>query len=194
MGAAANFAFCNRQVITHFVRVAFREVLQRPDLEMPLLYDVAHNIAKFETHVVDGVERQLVVHRKGATRALGPGHPDLPPKYQSTGQPVLVGGSLGTASYVLVGTREAAEKSFASTCHGAGRVMSRTKATREVCLADVKQDLQAQGIEVKAAGRGTLLEEAPETYKDIEQVVTACASAGISKRVARCVPICVVKG
>jgi tRNA-splicing ligase RtcB len=194
MGCAANFAFCNRQVITHFVRAVFRDVLQRPELEMPLVYDLSHNIGKFETHMIDGSPRELFVHRKGATRAFGPGHPAIPERYRGVGQPVLVGGSLGTASYVLVGTAEAMERSIGSSCHGAGRTLSRTKASREVNLSAVKQDLAARGIEVKAAGRDTLLEEAPETYKDIERVVSACASAGISKRVARLVPLAVVKG
>ncbi|KAH0787905.1 RtcB family protein [Histomonas meleagridis] len=194
MGAAANFAWCNRQVIMHFVRDSFKRVMKRDDLEMHLIYDVAHNIAKIEKHVVDGVEKEFVVHRKGATRAFGPGREEIPEKYRAIGQPVLVGGSLGTASYILLGTDADKNKSFGSTCHGAGRTMSRSKALREITSQKIKGELKEKGIEVRAANNKTVIEEAPENYKDIEQVVEACQIVGVSSKVARLVPIGVIKG
>ncbi|OHS95859.1 tRNA-splicing ligase RtcB [Tritrichomonas foetus] len=194
MGAAANFAWCNRQIITHFVRKAFSDVFQRDDIEMNLIYDVAHNIAKVEKHVVDGVEREFIVHRKGATRAFGPGRSEIPEKYREVGQPVLIGGSLGTASYILAGTKESMDLAFGSTCHGAGRMLSRQKALRSLNEEAIKSDLNTKGIEFRAATKTSLIEEAPEAYKDVELVVEACQTVGASKKVARLLPIGVIKG
>lgn len=194
MGAAANFAWCNRQIITHFVRVAFKEVFKDENLEMHLIYDVSHNIAKVEKHVVDGVEKEFIVHRKGATRSFGPGRKEIPIKYRKIGQPVLVGGSLGTASYILLGTDPSKNKAFGSTCHGAGRTMSRSKASREINPDEIKTELEDRGIEIRAANNKTVIEEAPITYKDIEEVVEACDTVGVSSKVARLLPIGVIKG
>ena len=195
MGAACNFAWCNRQIITHFVRTAFKEVLQRDDLQMDLIYDVAHNIAKIEKHVVDGVEKEFIVHRKGATRSFGSDRKsEIPIKYRNIGQPVLIGGSMGTASYILVGTPEDVNNSFGSTCHGAGRTMSRSKAAREIDPNEIEKKLTEKGIEMRAANPKTITEEAPESYKNIEDVIEACDRVGLSKKVARLVPIGVIKG
>ena len=194
MAAASNFAWANRQMITYFVRKSFEEVLERKDIKLDLLYDVAHNIAKIEKHVVDGVEHEYVVHRKGATRSFGPGREEIPEKYRHIGQPVLIGGSMGTASYVLLGTDEAMKKTFGSTCHGAGRSLSRSKASRDIDENHVKQELMEAGVSFKAAGTKTLMEEAPETYKDIDEVISVCETVGISKKVARTVPVGVIKG
>lgn len=194
MGAAANFAWCNRQIITHFVRVAFKEVFKDEELEMHLIYDVSHNIAKIEKHVVEGVEREFIVHRKGATRAFGPGREEIPAKYRKIGQPVLVGGSLGTASYILLGTDSSKNRAFGSTCHGAGRTMSRSRASREINPDEIKTELDDRGIEFRAANNKTVIEEAPVTYKDIEQVVETCDTVGLSSKVARLLPIGVIKG
>jgi tRNA-splicing ligase RtcB len=188
MAAAANYAWCNRQVITHFARQAFRETLHRDDIAMDLVYDVAHNIAKVEVH--DG--RELIVHRKGATRAFPPGAPELPQRYRAVGQPVLVGGSMGSASYVLVGTSE--NRAFASTCHGAGRAMSRSRAGRVLSPEETQRELTQKGIAFMAACQRTVVEEAPETYKDVEQVVEVCHIVGLSRKVARLVPLGVIKG
>lgn len=196
MGAAINFAFCNRQIITHFVRAAFNEVFKDKNnqLQLKLLYDVAHNIAKVEKHLVNGIEMNLLVHRKGATRAFGPGSKDIPEKYRSFGQPVIVGGSMGTASYILIGTQGAEKTTFGSTCHGAGRVMSRSKGKRDINAKKVVAELASKGIELVTASKDTILEEAPETYKDIEQVVNACKTVNISQKVVRLVPLGVIKG
>lgn len=194
MGAAANFAWCNRQVIMHFVRKAFIDVIGREDLEMNLIYDVAHNIAKLEKHVIDGEEHEFIIHRKGATRAFGPGRPEIPAKYQEIGQPVLIGGSMGTASYILIGSEDSMRETFGSTCHGAGRTMSRSKANRELTVEAIRTQLSDKGVTLRAANKNTILEEAPESYKDIEQVVEACHIAGISRKVARLVPLGVIKG
>jgi tRNA-splicing ligase RtcB len=193
MGAAANFAFANRQVITHCVRAAFRKVVAQ-EVEMPLLYEVAHNIAKIEKHTAAGREREFIVHRKGATRAFALGRPEIPEKFRQIGQPVLVGGSFGTASYVLVGTDGAMRQTFGSTCYGAGRAVSRTRAGREVDPDAVMAELEKRGIEIKAAAEETIVEEAPENYKDVHAVVAACAAAAISKPVAKLAPIAVIKG
>jgi tRNA-splicing ligase RtcB len=194
MGNAANFAWCNRQVIMHFARESLRAVFPMADLQMDLVYDVAHNIAKIERHEIDGVEREFVVHRKGATRAFGPGSLEIPEKYREVGQPVLIGGSMGTASYVLAGNGDAAQLSFGSTCHGAGRAMSRTRASHAFKADRIKKMLADQGIEFRAVSKETIVEEAPETYKDIDQVVEACQTVGISRKVARLVPLGVIKG
>ncbi len=193
MGAAANFAFANRQLITHHVRAAFQKALGR-DALVRVVYDVCHNIAKRERHVVDGVERELLVHRKGATRALPPGDPRLPEEVRASGQPVLVPGDMGRYSYVLVGTATAAREAFASCCHGAGRVLSRKAATRAAGTRDIRAELAAQGIEVRAASRETVVEEMPEAYKDVADVVDVVAGAGLAAKVARLRPLAVVKG
>jgi tRNA-splicing ligase RtcB len=196
MAAAANYAWANRQIIMHWTREVFRKVfLKSPqDLGMELIYDVAHNIAKVEEHKVNGKPIRVCVHRKGATRAFPPGHPDIPEEYKDIGQPVLVPGDMGTGSYLLVGTEKALEETFGSTCHGAGRVLSRTAAKKEVSGTAVQSELRDRGIIVKAASRGVLAEEAPQAYKDVNQVVKVCHEAGISLKVARMRPIGVIKG
>ncbi|MGQ4808037.1 RNA-splicing ligase RtcB [Candidatus Entotheonellaceae bacterium PAL068K] len=196
MYSAANFAFANRQLATHWVRQSFEQVLQRPpgDLRLEVIYDVCHNIGKFETHLVDGQPRRLCVHRKGATRALPPGHPQLPAVYRSLGQPVLIPGDMGRYSYVLIGTSRGGEETFASSCHGAGRLMSRTQAKKSGRGRAIGRELEERGIYVRAAGRATLMEERPEAYKDVSDVVDVVDSAGISKKVAQLRPIGVIKG
>lgn len=161
---------------------------------MQLIYDVAHNIAKLEKHKIDGVERELIVHRKGATRAFPPGSEEIPEKYRSIGQPVLIGGSYGTASYILVGTQQSMDVAFGSTCHGAGRVISRQRALKCVFEKKLQRELQSKGIEIRAASKETIIEEALETYKDIEEVVSTCETVGLSKKVARLLAIGVIKG
>lgn len=161
---------------------------------MDLIYDVAHNIAKIEKYVINGKEKSLCVHRKGATRAFGPGHPALPAKYKNTGQPVIIPGDMGRNSYLLVGTKKAEEETFGSACHGAGRLKSRTAATKSINVNTLLKDLESKGIIVKASGRGTLVEEAPEAYKDVNEVVAVVHNAGISKRVCRMRPVGVIKG
>ncbi len=196
MSAAANFARANRHVLTDAVRQGFEQVLSRSarKLGMHLVYDVAHNLAKMEEYEVGGRRRQLCVHRKGATRSFGPGHPELPDRYRPVGQPVTIPGSMGTASYVLAGTAEAAERSFSSTCHGAGRAMSRTAAKKVMGGAELKKSLEGRGITVAASQWRLLAEEAPYAYKDVSQVVEACEGAGLSRTVARLRPVGVVKG
>ncbi|HHY32081.1 MAG TPA: RtcB family protein [Firmicutes bacterium] len=196
MACAANYAWANRQCIMHWTREAFAKVFRRSpeDLGMELIYDVAHNIAKIEDHVVDGKRRRVCVHRKGATRAFPAGHPDVPADYRETGQPVLVPGDMGRNSYLLVGTQRAMEETFGSTCHGAGRVMSRAAAKKAVSGAALQAELRERGIIVKAASRGALAEETPEAYKDVNEVVHVCHGAGISHKVARMKPLGVVKG
>ena len=190
MAAAANFGFCNRQVIGHRVRDVFRRVLRSPEAELRLVYDVAHNTAKIERY---GSET-LCVHRKGATRAFGPSNPELPKAYRGVGQPVLIPGSMGTASHVLVGTDEAREISFASTCHGAGRAMSRGAAKRRVAGHLLRAELLARGIFVRCPSNTELAEEAPIAYKDVDRVVEVVHRVGIARKVARLRPIGVVKG
>lgn len=190
MAAAANYGRANRQMLTVGTRRAFRRVVGAGDLE--LLYDVSHNLAKLETHRVAGKERLLCVHRKGATRALPPGHPDLPADLAAVGQPVLVPGSMGTASYVLVG--EPTGEAFHSTCHGAGRTMSRTAARKRITGAALRRELSASGVEVRAGSNRGLAEEAPFSYKDVDAVVRTVERAGLARRVARLVPVGVVKG
>ena len=196
MAAAANYAWANRQVILHWVRKTFEDVLGHPadQMGLHLIYDVAHNIAKQESHTVDGEERSLVVHRKGATRAFGPGHPDIPEPYRKIGQPVLIPGDMGSASYILAGTETAMQETFGSTCHGAGRVLSRHAAIRATEGRDLVGELKKRGVTVKSRGKKTLAEEAPEAYKDIDQVVDVVHRAGLSKKVARMRPVGVVKG
>jgi tRNA-splicing ligase RtcB len=196
MSAAANFAWCNRQMIVHWVRESFQEVLkQNPeDMGMDIVYDVAHNIAKVEKHMIDGKERKVYVHRKGATRAFGPGRPEIPEDYRSVGQPVLIPGSMGTASYVLVGSEVSMEQTFGSTAHGAGRQMSRTMAKKSFFGKDVADKLKQRGILVRAASWKGVAEEAPKAYKDIDEVARVSDKVGIGKLVARLVPVGVVKG
>ncbi len=199
MSAAANYGRANRHVLTDGVRQAFERVFGSTarDLGMSVLYDVSHNLAKLERHDVDGIERTLCVHRKGATPAFGPGHPEVPEAYRGVGQPVLVPGSMGTASWVLVGTagsQGAHEVGWASTCHGAGRMMSRKAATKQMHGGDLKRELQNEGIWVSTSQLRLLAEEAPYAYKDVSEVVRVCEQARLSRRVARLRPLAVVKG
>lgn len=196
MACAANFAFANRQMITHWVRETFEQVFKKGprDLKLDLIYDVCHNIAKIENHQVDGKKKKLCVHRKGATRAFPPNHPDIPSEYQSTGQPVLIPGDMGRCSYVLVGTDRAMEETFGSTCHGAGRVMSRHQAIKAAKGRAIIRELEDKGIIVKGASRGTIVEEIPDAYKDVNDVVNVVHHAGISRKVAKLIPMGVIKG
>ena len=196
MAAAANFAFANRQMITHWVRQSFEQVLKigPRDLGMELVYDVAHNIAKIETHEVGGVRKKLCIHRKGATRAFPPHHPETPAAYQETGQPVLIPGDMGRYSFVLVGTEKALTETFGSTCHGAGREMSRHQALKVARGRNIVRELAARGIVVRGAGRATIDEEISEAYKDVAMVVDVCQGAGIAKKVAKLKPLGVIKG
>ncbi len=194
MACAANYAFANRQMIAHWVRESLEKTFKRKDLGLKLVYDVAHNIAKFETHRVKGAERRVCVHRKGATRAFPPHHPDTPSDYQRIGQPVLIPGDMGRYSYVLVGTERAMEETFGSTCHGAGRLLSRHQAQKTAKGRAILQELEDKGITIKAAGRDTIAEEIPEAYKDVAQVVDVVQQAGISQKVAKLRPIGVIKG
>jgi len=196
MRCAANYAWANRQCITHWVRQSFCRVLgkREEDAGLELIYDVCHNIAKIEEHEVGGQKQRLCVHRKGATRAFPAGHPDIPQKYSRIGQPVLIPGDMGRVSYVLVGTEQAMKETFGSTCHGAGRVQSRTAAKRHLKGRDVLEALQARGITVRTGSLSGLAEEASEAYKDVTSVVEVTHHAGISKIIARTRPIAVVKG
>lgn len=196
MACAVNFARVNRQVMTHSVRESFEYIMKSSaeKLGMDLVYDVSHNLAKFEDHEVGGKATRLCVHRKGATRSFPAGHPDLPPRYRAIGQPVIVPGDMGTASYLLKGTRTAMKRSFGSTCHGAGRVMSRKAASRVIDGGELRKRLESQGITVRAASTKGLAEEAPEAYKDVNRVVEVCHRSGLSHKVARLRPLGVVKG
>lgn len=196
MKAAANYAWANRQCITHWTRLAFEQVMSASPraLGMGLVYDVAHNIAKAEEHLINGRSTKILVHRKGATRAFPPGHSDLPAVYKPIGQPVLIPGDMGRASYVLVGTDEAMRQTWGSTCHGAGRVLSRHQAIRQAKGRAIWRELADKGIIVRSKGRETLAEEMPEAYKDISSVVRVVHDAGISTRVAKLRPMGVVKG
>lgn len=196
MRAAANFAWCNRQIMTHLAREAFSNIFGLPAerLGMSLVYDVAHNIAKMEPYDVDGRMCQLCVHRKGATRAFPPGHPELPDRYRHLGQPVLVPGDMGRASYVLVGQQGSMEHTFGSSCHGAGRRMSRGAAIRASKGRSIQRELADCGVIARARGRTGLDEEQPDAYKDVNQVVDVLHNAGISRRVARLRPVGVIKG
>lgn len=196
MRAAANFAWCNRQIMTHLAREAFFEVFGLPaeKLGMSLVYDVAHNIAKMEPYDVDGKHCELCVHRKGATRAFPPGHPELPERYRAIGQPVLVPGDMGRASYVLVGRDGSMEHTFGSSCHGAGRRMSRGAAIRASRGRSIRDELLDRGVIARARGRTGLEEEQPDAYKDVISVVNVLHHAGISRKVARLRPVGVIKG
>jgi len=196
MAAAANYAWVNRSSMTFLARQAFAKVFnQSPeDLDMHLIYDVSHNIAKMEEHLVDGQIRNLLVHRKGSTRAFPPHHPLIPVDYQLTGQPVLIGGTMGTCSYVLTGTEFGMKNTFGSTCHGAGRALSRNKSRNNLDYGDVLARLVDKGISVRVASPKLIMEEAPESYKDVTEVVNTCHEAGISKKTIKLRPIAVVKG
>ena len=196
MCCAANYAWTNRQMMMHWTRETFERTLQKSprELGMRLVYDVCHNIAKFEEFPINGKMVKLCVHRKGATRAFPPGHPKVPPQYRSVGQPVLIPGDMGTGSYVLTGTQKALEETFGSTCHGAGRVMSRAQAKKASMGRGIKKEMAQRGVIVLSTGRATLAEEIPEAYKNIDEVVNVVHNAGISKKVARLRPIGCVKG
>src|SRR5690606_16735204 len=192
MRAGINCALANRQIITHLTRRAFERVL--PKAVLTVLYDVSHNTCKVERHAINGEEKEVFVHRKGATRAFGPGHPDLPPELRDVGQPVLIGGSMGTESYVLRGTKEAEALSFSSSCHGAGRAMSRHQAKRTWSGREVVDELAKRGIIVRSPSMRGVAEEAPLAYKDVRAVVDAAEHAGLSRKVARVEPIVCIKG
>jgi tRNA-splicing ligase RtcB len=196
MRCAANYAFANRQVLAHNARQAFEQVFAGKvgGWRLHQVYDIAHNMGKIETHVVDGMPVKVCVHRKGATRAFGPGAPELPEEYQAIGQPVLVPGSMGTASWVLVGTADSMARSFGSSCHGAGRVMSRAKAKKSVRGDRLRQELEQSGIRIRAGSLAGLAEEAPEAYKNVDAVVDTVTQVGIARKVARLRPVAVIKG
>jgi tRNA-splicing ligase RtcB len=195
MVCAANYARANRQVITHAIRGAFAEVRgAAAGQRIGVVYDVCHNLAKLERHRVGGSERSLCVHRKGATRALPPGHPELPAKYRAIGQPVLVPGDMGRYSFVLCGTSEPDGQAFASSCHGAGRIWSRNEAKRRARGRDLWAELRARGVLVRSEGRATVAEEMPEAYKDVAHVVESVVGAGLARSVVRLRPLAVVKG
>ena len=196
MSCAANYAWTNRQCITHWARESFVKVLGKSQMEIGLeqIYDVCHNIAKIEEHTINGKKRTLCVHRKGATRAFPAGHPDVPDIYRDVGQPVLIPGDMGRCSYIAVGTEGAMKESFGSTCHGAGRVQSRAAAKRSLKGAEVARELADRGITVKTGSMGSLAEEASQAYKDVNEVVDITDKVGISRKVARAVPIGVIKG
>jgi tRNA-splicing ligase RtcB len=196
MRCAANYAWANRQCITHWVREAFCRVMEvsERDAGLELIYDVTHNIAKIEEHEMEGLNEQLCVHRKGATRAFPPEHTDVPEKYRAVGQPILIPGDMGRMSYILAGTERAMRETFGSTCHGAGRLKSRSAMKKQLSGRDVLDRLAKRGIEVRAGSMSGLAEEAPEAYKDVESVVNVAHGAGISRKVARTLPLAVVKG
>jgi len=196
MACAANYAWANRQVLMHLTRETLLRALSigPSELGMRLLYDVCHNIAKKERHIVDGKETPLCVHRKGATRSLPPGHPDVPEVYRRAGQPVLIPGDMGTHSYILAGAQGAMEQTFGSSCHGAGRVLSRSQALKITKGRAINRELEDKGIFVHARGKRTLKEEVPEAYKDVSEVVEVVHQAGLARKVARLRPLGVIKG
>jgi tRNA-splicing ligase RtcB len=196
MRSAANYAFANRQVLVYNARMAFEQVIagKVKNWYLHQVYDVAHNMGKIETHLIDSKEMRVCVHRKGATRAFGPDAPGLPEEYKSIGQPVLVPGSMGTASWVLVGTEASMQRSFGSSCHGSGRLMSRGKAKKQVRGEHLRQELEKAGIHIRAGSMSGLAEEAPQAYKDVDQVVETVVGAEIARKVARLRPLAVVKG
>lgn len=193
MGSAVNFAFANRQMIAHWVRSVFAKVMGSSD-GMDQVYDVCHNVAKFERHEINGEKKQVCVHRKGATRSFGPGREEIPEVYRSVGQPVIIPGSMGTASYILVGTKEAEKLSFGSTAHGAGRMMSRHEARRRFRGEKIKQELESKGIALQSTSWKGVAEEASQAYKDVDEVVRVSDAVGIGKLVARVIPVAVMKG
>jgi tRNA-splicing ligase RtcB len=192
MNAAANFAFANKQLITHNIREEFKKIFG--DYDIGVLYDICHNIAKFEKHKIDGSVKEVCVHRKGATRSFGPGREELPEKYRDTGQPILIPGSMGTSSFLLVGTEKAEEVSFASTAHGAGRVMSRNQAMRDFSKEKVVQDLRDKKIYLRGASKRGIVEEGPGVYKDVDEVVRVSHEVGIGNLVVKVKPLGVIKG
>jgi tRNA-splicing ligase RtcB len=196
MACAANYAWANRQMLMHWTGEALEKALGMGprELGMRLVYDVCHNIAKIEEHIVDGKKMTLCVHRKGATRAFPPGHPALPQKFRKTGQPVLIPGDMGTGSYVLVGTEKAMEKTFGSTCHGAGRVLSRAAAIKASKGRSIHREMEDRGVLVMSAAKGTLAEEIPEAYKDIDEVINVVHGAGLSRKVAKLRAVGCIKG
>jgi len=196
MRAAANFAFVNRCLMAKAVRQSFATIFERDEKElgMSTVYDVSHNIAKVEEHMVDGVKKKVLVHRKGATRAFGPGSPEICDKYRSIGQPVLVGGSMGTCSYVLTGTAKAMESTFGSTCHGAGRAMSRSQAMRSLDSRAVLKEVEDRGCTARVATKKLVAEEAPQSYKDVSEVIETCHAAGISRKCVKLRPVICIKG
>ncbi len=196
MRAAANYAYVNRQVLAHLVRQAFEKVLagKVPHWQLHLVYDITHNMGKIETHILDGKPTKVCVHRKGATRAFSPGTDELPAEYVPIGQPVLVPGSMGTSSWVLVGSPSSMTRSYGSSCHGAGRVLSRHKAKKQVRGEELRNTLASHGIHLRAGSLGGLAEEAPAAYKDVDAVVDAVSGAGIANKVARLKPLIVIKG
>ncbi|MDK2886304.1 MAG: hypothetical protein PWP54_862 [Thermosipho sp. (in: thermotogales)] len=191
MNCAANYAFSNRQIITHYVRKVFKGLF---NANVELIYDVAHNIAKLETHFIENTSKKLVVHRKGATRAFGPSRKEIPSKYKEIGQPVIIPGDMGTASYLLVGTDESENIAFSSTAHGAGRLLGRRQALKTLKLNDILASLNKQGIIVKSKSKKTIIEEAPDVYKDIDKVIKITDQLKLSKKVAKMVPLGVLKG
>lgn len=196
MQCGANYAWANRQLIVHWVREAFEKVFKRKaeEMDMNIVYDVAHNIAKLEEHIINGKRQKIYVHRKGATRSFGKNREEVPLKYREIGQPVLIPGDMGRESYVLVGTEKAMEETFGSTCHGAGRVMSRNEAMRRFTPEGIRRELALKGIYVREASKNVLTEEAPSAYKNVANVVDVCHGAGISKKVVRLKPLGVMKG
>ena len=194
MAACANFAWANRQMITHRIRKVWKQIMGHEAEKMKILYDIAHNIAKIETHTIGGVEVKVCVHRKGATRAFPKNHPELLGQYRQTGQPVIIPGTMGTCSYVLVGTKISMEEAFGTVCHGAGRRMSRKAAKRQTSGSEVRSELREKGILVRCASNRGLAEEAPIAYKDVNEVVDVVEEAGLAQKVARMIPIGVIKG
>jgi tRNA-splicing ligase RtcB len=194
MSAAANFAFANKQLITHWIREEMNYLFPEKKIKIEVIYDVCHNIAKFEEHVIGGKKKGVCIHRKGATRSFGPGREEIPEIYRKIGQPVIIPGSMGTSSYLLVGTTKAEELTFGSTVHGAGRVSSRNMAMRNISGEQIKNSLSKRGIEVKTGSLHGLAAEAPEVYKDIDEVIRVVDELGINKKVARLKPILVMKG
>jgi tRNA-splicing ligase RtcB len=192
MACAANFAFANKQIMTHEIRKIFSEYF--PNSKVDLVYDICHNIAKIEKHTVDGVEKKLCVHRKGATRSLGPGHKDVAKKYREVGQPVLIPGSMGTSSFVMVGDKNAEKLTFSSSVHGAGRVLSRTKAMRKIKGEKILKELNSEGISVNSSSLKSVSQEAPSVYKNIDEVIEVIHSLKISRKVARLFPLVVIMG
>jgi tRNA-splicing ligase RtcB len=192
MVCAANFAFANKQVITHWVREDLAHYF--PKVKLDVVYDVCHNIAKIEEYEIDGVKKEVCVHRKGATRSFGPGRKEIPKTYRDVGQPVLIPGSMGTASYVMVGAKNSEKLSFGSSVHGAGRVMSRSKAIREIEGGETKENLAKHEVIVKSSSNKSIAEESPQVYKDIDEVVEVMDDLGISKKVAKLMPLIVVIG
>ena len=196
MKAAANYAWANRQCITHWVIESFLKVFNTDPkaLGMGLVYDVAHNIAKVEEHDINGRKTKVIVHRKGSTRAFPPGHPEVPDAYKHIGQPVIIPGDMGRASYVLLGTEKGMKEALGSTCHGAGRVMSRHQAIKRARGRSIRREMEDMGVTVRYTGRSTLAEEMPEAYKNVTDVVDIVHNAGLSKKVARLKPLGVIKG